>query len=194
MKKLLLVLFAILLLAIAGCGSNPNSEAEKFNGTQAVTYKETSQKKANHCYSVVAVVESKVSKEDMDNLAKKIVAGYYKTDPDLYGVLINITDADVAGIPYTLSQYEYGPGGSFAYDEVKKDEPRTLKLVNDRSKKDWSKRPSQDDYKIFILYTKYLTKTPGSNEQQFIDQFSGKKPTAEQVRKSVDKVEAWIMQ
>ena len=183
MKKSVCVLLAGISLVgmsiFSGCGNSVPFSAE-------------TKKLKHNRYNVVATVDSKVSSEDMENISKKVVDDTLKEHPDAHGIYINITDAP-EGISYTLNQYEYGPAGSAGYDPRNSKQEKSLKLVRDRSQKDWSTRPSSKEYEIYNKYTSFLLAHPGTSEKDFLMQATDLKLSVEELDAVEKKVVAWMM-
>lgn len=195
MKLISLIFSAILSLTVAltGCGSDPNKIAKDWGNIQTAEYSQSVEKLSHDRYNVIATVNSPVSKDDMENIAKKVVANTLKDHPDTHGIYINITDAP-KGISYTLNGYEYGQNGSAGYDpKSESDKERSLKLVRSTSSKDWGKRPSIREYNLYKRFMQYLSKHPGTSEQDFITRYPESKITSDDLKAIEDKVNQWLL-
>ncbi|MPM83904.1 hypothetical protein SDC9_130974 [bioreactor metagenome] len=154
----------------------------------------TTQDLSGNRYSVTVIVKKQLNIEEMDSIAKEVVDKSMAKYKNIYGLYVNFTDTDIAGIPNNLlGSYEYGPDGSASFDKDKINSKKSLKLTKDHLNRDWSKQPTEDDYKIYTLYIEYLVRNPGGDVASFVNQFSGPKPTPGQIDAIYNKVNFWLL-
>ena len=153
----------------------------------------TTQDLSRNRYSVTVIVRNQLNIDEMDLIAKDVVDKSVAKYKNVYGLYVNFTDTDIAGIPNNLlGYYEYGPDGSASFDKDKTNSKKYLKLIKNCLNRDWSKQPSEDDYKVYVLYTEYLART-GGDVVSFVNQFSDSKPSINSVENSFKKVSNWIL-
>lgn len=169
-KTIASVLCALFAAAsLAGCGSDSGNAQSSVSTPQHKVF--TTDYKTQKTAYLVVVQDAPVTEEQLEELGKAQIDAT-KTP----NVFVSFSDTDVAGIPYTYGSMQR------VNDKITK---------NFRLNKDWANKPTEDDYKIYTLYTKYIMQNPQGTYDDFVDSYSGA-PSAAEAKAAVDKVHAWI--
>ncbi|WP_296813831.1 hypothetical protein [uncultured Megasphaera sp.] len=170
-KTIASVLCALFAAAsLVGCGSDSGNTSQS-NVTAPAHKVFTTDSKTQKTAYLVVVQDAPVTEEQLEKLGQEQI-----DDTKTKNVFVNFSDTDVAGIPYT-----YGSMQSINGKITK----------NFKLNKDWANKPTEDDYKIYTLYTKYIMQNPQGSYDDFVVSYSGA-PSAAEAKASVDKVHAWI--
>lgn len=168
-SKFLAVVLGTMMAAasLAGCGT----EATQSNVATPQHKVFTTDSKTQKTAYLVVVQDAPVTEEQLEKIGQDQIDAT-KTK----NVFVNFSDTDVAGIPYT-------------YGSMQSIDGKVTK--NLRINKDWANKPTEDDYKLYTLYTKYIQQNPQGSYEDFVGSYSGA-PSAAEAKASVDKVHAWI--
>lgn len=174
MKRLFLVLMAVMAFFIAGCSSAPEKPSVSFEVMDEEALSNDRQK-------AVVMVSEKVSNQQLEEIAKYYVA---KESEDKYisDCYVSFTDTDEDGIPYTLGQVKWNS----------KEEKFTENNLRADSK-DWSTRPTKEEYELYDDLLDYLRESD-LDEDAATAAFAAERNTSvEAVNAAFEKVTLWIM-
>lgn len=147
MKKAVPILAVALLLA-SGCvviTDQPKNEQTTPNTQVLPQYTVSPNKVLPYDRAEIRVrVDGQITSEQAMKIAQKIIDERKQLD----GAYILFTDDPMPNMPYTLGRIEYGPDGSAQHDVHTISHKKELKITDDNFKKDWSKRPSEKDFKF----------------------------------------------
>lgn len=168
-SKFLAVVLGTMMAAasLTGC----STEATQSNVATPQHKVFTTDSKTQKTAYLVVVQDAPVTEEQLEKIGQNQIDAT-KTK----NVFVNFSDTDVAGIPYT-------------YGSMQSIDGKVTK--NLRINKDWANKPTEDDYKLYTLYTKYIQQNPQGSYEDFVGSYSGA-PSAAEAKASVDKVHAWI--
>lgn len=182
-SKLAVAILCAMLVAVsvAGCGSNGGSAPAKSSTSQSdvamPNYKAIkTDQKANKVAYLAVIQDAPVTEAQLEKVGEALFTTAQSTTK-AKNVFVEFTDTDIEGIPHT-----YG-GMQTVNGKVTKNI-----RVGD---KDWSKKPTENDYKVYTLYSKFLQSNPKGSYDDFVNSYSGA-PSAADVKASVDKVQSWI--
>lgn len=133
-SKFLAVVLGTMMAAasLTGCGT----EATQSNVATPQHKVFTTDSKTQKTAYLVVVQNAPVTEEQLEKIGQDQIDAT-KTK----NVFVNFSDTDVAGIPYT-------------YGSMQSIDGKVTK--NLRINKDWANKPTEDDYKLYTLYTKYI--------------------------------------
>lgn len=169
------------VVSVAGCGPGDNSTPAKSDTSQSdaamPNYKAIkTDQKANKVTYLAVIQDAPVTDAQLEKVGNALITTAQSTTK-AKNVFIEFTDTDVEGIPHTYGSMQTVNGKvtkNFRVDG-----------------KDWSKKPTEDDYKMYTLYSKFLQSNPKGSYDDFIASYSGA-PSAADAKATVDKVQAWI--
>lgn len=172
MKKVLLGLMLIVsMVVLGGCGDDSSSTESSKN--TALQYNTVAiEEKANKAVYVVIVKDAPVTEEQLVGIGNKLI-----DESKGKNVFVNFTDTDIEGIPYTYGKVENVNGNTKEHFTLNKE---------------WDKKPVEDDYKKYVLYNKFLLANPSGTYEDFVNSYQDK-PSAEDIKNSVEKVENWLL-
>ena len=169
-KLLAAVLSAALAAAsLAGCGPDSGTAQSSVATPQHKVF--TTDSKSQKTAYLVVVQDAPVTEEQLEKIGQEQIDAA-KTK----NVFVSFSDTDVAGIPYTYGSMQR------VNDKITK---------NFRLQKNWANKPTEDDYKVYVLFTKYIQQNPQGTYDDFVGSYSGA-PSAAEAKAAVDKVHAWI--
>lgn len=175
MKRLLLILMALLALFVVGCSSEPAKPSIDYRVVKEETI-------STDRYKARILVDKQVTNKQLEEIANYYV---YNLSHDKYvkECYVFFTDNKLWGNPQvTLGKVKWS----------NKDDKFTENNLSADSK-DWTKRPTEEEYKIFDELPRYITKT-GLDEDTATAEYAktiGK--NAEYVDAAFDKVTNWIL-
>lgn len=190
LKKVVPVLAAAVIASMAaGCSSDQNSQSANTQAQEVKMpqYSILKTEKLSHDrLNLIVQVDEQISESQAKAIAEKLI----KENPKFNRIYIAFTDNPFVGNAYTLGQYEYGPGGSAAWDPSLKSKDKELKLVNNLFNKDWSQRPSKADYQFQDEFNKFVVKHPQSADK-FKEFVAQKGISEEEGNKIIQRVALW---
>lgn len=170
----------IATISVAGCGSDTGKSSPQPKTTQSdVAMPEyqaiTTDKKSNKVAYLAVIKDTPVSEAQLEKVGNALFTTAQSTT-GAKNVFVNFSDTDVAGVPYSYGSMQTVNG------KVTK---------NIRVDKDWDNKPSENDYKVYILYTKFLQNNPNGTYDDFVSSYSGA-PSAADAKASIEKVHNWV--
>lgn len=171
------------VISIGGCGSNssssnPNSTQQTSSSASSSNYKLVlSDKRPTKMAYIAIVPDSPVTKDQLEKISQEVFEKAKKENPKATNLFVSFTDTDIEGIPYTYGQIQ----------SINGKVSETLHID-----KDWTKKPSERDYKTYILYNKFIQQNPKASYEDFVNSYQDA-PSADEIKSSVEKVQAWIM-
>lgn len=187
MKKSMLVaasLCALLaVVSIGGCSSdssssNSSSSQQTSSNVSSSNYKLVlSDKRPTKMAYIAIIPDSSVTKNQLEKISQEVFDKAKKENPKATNLFVSFTDADIDGVPYTYGQIQ----------SINGKVSESLHID-----KDWSKKPTDRDYRTYILYNKFLQQNPKASYEDFVNSYQDA-PSADEIKASVEKVHAWIM-
>lgn len=170
------------VISVSGCGSDNTSEKPTSNTTQSdvamPNYKTiTTEKKANKVVYLAVIQDAPVSQEQLEKVGNALFTTAQSTT-NAKNIFVNFSDTDVSGVPYTYGSMQTVNGKV---------------TTNIHLDKDWNNKPSERDYKTYMLYNQFLQKNPQGTYEDFVNSYSGA-PSSDEVKTAVEKVQNWILQ
>lgn len=192
-KKGLLIAFVVLIGLSYACSSDTQKDSSKPTTSQTQQaqaslpdYKTTSEKLSQNRLNVIVTVDSQINEEQAKAIAEKVI----KDNSNAKGIYIDFTDNPYPGNGYTLGQFQYGPNGSAAASTT--NDKKELTLTTNNFAKDWSKRPTKEEYKFNDEMMKFAAKHPELKDS-FKEFVKTKGITEEEGNKIVQKVAVWMI-
>lgn len=176
LKLTILFLFALLTLTIVGCGSSSNNEKSPNIKVPAYQTIVTDKRSSKIAYLVV-IKEAPLAKGQLEQIGTELLQKTNDENPNLKNVFISFSDTDIEGIPYTYGQMQSIAG-------------KTESSI--RVNKNWEQKPTERDYRAYMVYQKYLTNNPNATYEEFANNYKNA-PSANEIKSIVEKVEAWII-
>lgn len=187
MKKSMLVaasLCALLsIVSIGGCSSdssssNSSSSQQTSSNVSSSNYKLVlSDKRPTKMAYIAIIPDSSVTKDQLEKISQEVFDKAKKENPKATNLFVSFTDTDIDGVPYTYGQIQ----------SINGKVSESLHID-----KDWSKKPTERDYRTYILYNKFLQQNPKASYEDFVNSYQDS-PSADEIKASVEKVQAWIM-